>query len=163
MNTKELLQESIEQLKIGNNSEAASKVKQAHECDVDNAFEDISRILYQNILLDDDHIASKFKNLTSKYNPIDEKKEEKIIINNSNSNINNNKNINHGYMMGNRKNKWVALIICIFLGYLGGHYFYEGRAGKGFLYLFTLGLFGFGWIIDIIGYIGKPNPYYVRY
>ncbi len=161
MNTKELLQEAIEQLKNGNNSEAANKVRQAHECDVDNAFEDISRILYQNILLDDDHIASKFKNLTSKYNPKEEKKEEKIVINNSN--VNNNNNSNQGYMMGNQKNKWVALAICVFFGLFGGHYFYEGRAGRGFLYLFTFGLFGFGWIADIIGYLGKPNPYYVRY
>jgi hypothetical protein len=48
------------------------------------------------------------------------------------------------------KNKTVALILCILFGYLGGHYFYVGRIGMGILYLFTLGLFGIGWIIDII-------------
>ncbi len=47
-------------------------------------------------------------------------------------------------------NKGVALILCIFFGVLGGHYFYVGRAGMGILYLFTAGLFGIGWIIDIV-------------
>lgn len=49
-----------------------------------------------------------------------------------------------------QKNKIVALLLCIFLGYLGIHKFYVGKVGMGFLYLFTYGLFGFGWIIDII-------------
>ncbi len=49
-----------------------------------------------------------------------------------------------------RKNKWIAFVICYIFGIFGGHYFYVGRPGKGFLYLFTLGLFGFGWIVDII-------------
>ena len=31
----------------------------------------------------------------------------------------------------------------------------------GILYLFTLGLFGIGWIVDTISYLFKPNPYYV--
>lgn len=47
------------------------------------------------------------------------------------------------------KSKGVALLLCIFLGGLGAHYFYVGRLFKGLLYLFTAGLFGFGWIIDI--------------
>lgn len=48
------------------------------------------------------------------------------------------------------KNKMVALLLCIFLGFLGAHRFYVGKIGTGVLYLFTYGLFGFGWIIDII-------------
>lgn len=48
-----------------------------------------------------------------------------------------------------RKSKGVALILCIFLGYFGVHYFYIGKTGMGLLYLFTLGLFGIGWVIDI--------------
>lgn len=48
------------------------------------------------------------------------------------------------------KRKSVALIWCVFLGMFGAHYFYIGKIGKGILYLFTAGLFGFGWIIDII-------------
>ena len=49
-----------------------------------------------------------------------------------------------------RKSKTVALLLCIFGGGLGAHKFYVGKSGMGILYLFTLGLFGFGWIIDII-------------
>ncbi len=48
------------------------------------------------------------------------------------------------------KNKIVALLLCIFLGEIGVHYFYVGRIGMGLLYLFTGGLFGIGWIVDII-------------
>lgn len=60
---------------------------------------------------------------------------------------------------GRPKNKWVALLLCIFT--ICGHKFYEGKAGMGILYLCTLGLFGIGWIIDIITLSMKPNPYYV--
>lgn len=48
------------------------------------------------------------------------------------------------------KSKKVALWCCILGGYIGIHYFYVGKIGKGILYLFTCGLFGIGWIIDII-------------
>ena len=58
--------------------------------------------------------------------------------------------------------KWVAFVLCLLLGYLGVHKFYEGKAGMGILYLFTAGLFGIGWIVDIISILTKPNPYYVR-
>jgi restriction system protein len=47
------------------------------------------------------------------------------------------------------RSKKTALLLCIFLGFLGAHQFYVGRIGKGILYLFTAGLFVFGWIIDI--------------
>lgn len=42
-----------------------------------------------------------------------------------------------------------TLWLCICLGLLGAHHFYVGRFGRGFLYLFTAGLFCFGWIGDI--------------
>lgn len=48
------------------------------------------------------------------------------------------------------KNRIVALILCIFLGMIGGHCFYAGKVGMGILYLFTGGLFCIGWIYDII-------------
>ncbi len=60
-------------------------------------------------------------------------------------------------------NKWVALCLCIFLGYFGAHKFYEGKTGTGVLYLFTFGLFGIGWFFDIISIALKPNPYYVAW
>lgn len=49
-----------------------------------------------------------------------------------------------------RKNKTTALLLCIFLGVFGAHKFYVGKLGIGLLYLFTGGLFGIGWVIDII-------------
>ena len=48
------------------------------------------------------------------------------------------------------KNRNTTLILCITLGYFGVHNFYVGKSGMGILYLFTIGLFGFGWVIDII-------------
>lgn len=47
------------------------------------------------------------------------------------------------------KNKFVALILCIFFGYFGLHKFYVGKKSIGLLYLFTMGIFGFCWLIDI--------------
>lgn len=49
-----------------------------------------------------------------------------------------------------KKSKMVALLLCIFLGWFGAHRFYVGKNRTGILYLFTFGLFGIGWIIDII-------------
>lgn len=86
-----------------------------------------------------------------------------IVINNANTNTNTNQNINTPIVAGLRaKNKWVAFFLCLFLGYLGAHKFYEGRIGMGILYLFTGGLFGFGWLIDCIVLLLKPNPYFVH-
>lgn len=48
------------------------------------------------------------------------------------------------------KSQVVALLLCIFLGLLGIHRFYLGYTGMGILYLLTVGLFGIGWIIDLI-------------
>ena len=81
-----------------------------------------------------------------------------IVINNANSNVNTNMN---GMMAQRQKNKWVALCLCIFLGFLGAHKFYEGKAGMGILYLFTCGLGGIGLIVDLICLLLKPNPYYI--
>lgn len=85
-----------------------------------------------------------------------------IVINssNTNSNVNQNTNVN-GFVGGKPKNKWVALLLCIFLGYFGGHKFYEGKVGMGILYIFTFGLCGIGILIDFIIILTKPNPYYV--
>lgn len=48
------------------------------------------------------------------------------------------------------KSKFVALLLCIFLGAFGGHRFYVGKHGTGLLWLFTVGGLGFGWPIDLI-------------
>ena len=80
-----------------------------------------------------------------------------IVINNANTNTN---NIGAG-RYGRERSKWVALLLCWFLGFLGAHKFYDGKTGMGVLYLFTFGLFGIGWIIDCIAILFKPNPYYV--
>lgn len=77
-----------------------------------------------------------------------------IVINNTNTNSNINNRI-----AGRAKNKWVSLALCIFT--VCGHKFYEGKIGMGIIYLFTGGLFGIGWFIDIISLLFKPNPYYV--
>ena len=49
-----------------------------------------------------------------------------------------------------KKDKTVALLLCIFLGVYGVHYFYVRKPGMGILYMFTAGLFGIGWVVDII-------------
>lgn len=62
---------------------------------------------------------------------------------------------------GRAKDKWIAFLLCLFLGYIGAHKFYEGKIGQGILYLVTMGIFGVGWLIDTIILLCKPNPYYV--
>lgn len=82
-----------------------------------------------------------------------------IVINNTNDNTNINTNI--AGRMPRAKNKWVAFLLCLFLGYLGAHRFYEGKIGTGILWLLTAGLCGIGWVVDCIIILTKPNPYYV--
>ena len=57
------------------------------------------------------------------------------------------------------RNKWVTLGLIIFVGFLGAHKFYEGKTGMGILYLFTLGLFGIGVVVDFIVTLFKPTNY----
>jgi hypothetical protein len=44
----------------------------------------------------------------------------------------------------------VALLLCLFTGYLGLHRFYVGKIGSGICFLLTGGWCGFGWLIDLI-------------
>ncbi|MBN1329843.1 MAG: NINE protein [Candidatus Heimdallarchaeota archaeon] len=48
------------------------------------------------------------------------------------------------------KSRTIALILCIFLGWLGIHRFYVDKIGTGILYLCTEGLFGIGVLVDFI-------------
>ena len=43
-----------------------------------------------------------------------------------------------------------CLLLCLFLGAFGGHRFYVGKTVSGILYLFTLGGFVIGAVIDLI-------------
>lgn len=81
-----------------------------------------------------------------------------VVIHNDNINTNTNQNINQA-LAQKMKNKWVALALCFFLGFLGAHKFYEGKVGLGILYLFTCGLFGIGVLVDFFIILFKPNPY----
>ena len=67
-----------------------------------------------------------------------------IVINNNNSNVN-----AVPVVPMRKKSKVVALLLCIFLGVLGAHKFYEGKVGMGILYIITGGLFLIGWIVPI--------------
>lgn len=52
-------------------------------------------------------------------------------------------------------NPIIELLLCIFLGVFGAHRFYTKKYGTAVLYLFTLGLFYVGWIVDIILIISR--------
>lgn len=54
-------------------------------------------------------------------------------------------NVTYG---GVAKSKWAAFFLCLFLGLIGAHKFYEGKIGMGVLYIFTGGLFGIGAIYN---------------
>lgn len=44
----------------------------------------------------------------------------------------------------------INILIVTFFGFLGVHKFLSGDKKMGWIYLFTVGLFGIGWLIDII-------------
>ena len=88
---------------------------------------------------------------------------QQIIINNSN----NANTVQAGYGYGpvpaglRAKDKWIALLLWFFLGFVGAHKFYEGKILMGIVYILTVGLFGIGWVVDFFVLLFKPNPYYV--
>lgn len=48
------------------------------------------------------------------------------------------------------KSRTAAALLCFFFGALGVHRFYAGKVGTGILWLFTVGLFGIGALVDFI-------------
>ena len=48
------------------------------------------------------------------------------------------------------KSRFIAALLCLFLGYLGIHRFYAGKVGTGILWLLTGGIAGIGVIVDFI-------------
>lgn len=58
------------------------------------------------------------------------------------------------------KSKGIAYLLWFFLGWAGIHRFYVGKIVSGIIYLFTFGLLGFGWFIDLFllsGYVDTYN------
>ncbi len=48
------------------------------------------------------------------------------------------------------KRKWIAFMLCLFLGPLGIHRIYVRKYGTGVTYMFTLGGLGVGWFVDLV-------------
>lgn len=74
-------------------------------------------------------------------------------------------NVNTSYVNGfnahenGLRNKYVAMVLCLCLGWMGAHRYYEGKIATGLLYTFTFGLGGLGWIIDFLILLGKSKYY----
>ena len=49
-----------------------------------------------------------------------------------------------------KKNRAVALILCLLFGYLGFHRFYVDKMGTGLVMMLTFGGFGLWYFIDLI-------------
>ncbi|MEW1720956.1 MMPL family transporter [Streptomyces sp. NPDC093109] len=59
-----------------------------------------------------------------------------------------------------RKSLGIAYLWWFPLGLFGAHHFYQGKTGRGVLYLCTVGLVGIGWLIDLVtlpGQIRRTN------
>ena len=62
------------------------------------------------------------------------------------------------------KSKGLAYVLWFFFGWAGIHRFYVGKVVTGVIYLFTGGLLGFGWFIDLFllgGYVDTYNAMFM--
>ena len=48
------------------------------------------------------------------------------------------------------KKRLVVFLLCWFLGGIGIHRFYVGKIGTGVVWILTAGIFGIGWLVDVI-------------
>ena len=48
------------------------------------------------------------------------------------------------------KGRLVALLLCFFFGWAGGHRFYTNKVGTGLMMLFTMGGFGMWYFLDFV-------------
>lgn len=79
----------------------------------------------------------------------DQPQQAQPVINVVNTNTNTNLNYNSGRVYIHKK-KWTAFWLCLLLGWLGVHRFYVGKTATGLIWLFTVGLCGIGWLIDLV-------------
>src|SRR5262249_31447616 len=56
-----------------------------------------------------------------------------------------------------KRRLWLAYVVWLILGVVGGHRFYLGHYFTGFIYLISGGLYGIGWLVD-----GVMLPWIVR-
>lgn len=64
------------------------------------------------------------------------------------------------------KSKTTALILCIFLGWIGAHRYYVGKIGTGVIWTFSAGALVIGWLVDLFtilsGNFYDTNGYVLR-
>ena len=44
----------------------------------------------------------------------------------------------------------ITLVLCLLGGGIGAHRYYVGKVGTGILYTLTVGLFGVGYLVDLV-------------
>lgn len=57
--------------------------------------------------------------------------------------------------------KWISIPLCILLGWLGVHKFYERKYIIGVFYAITFGFWGIGIVFDLIKLVKQPKYYYI--